>query len=920
MAEAVVGALIEALLHKVAQEANVVISFKNNFQWLSEKLEDLKGFLKDADGKSRHNRSVNNWLHKIEDVAYDAEDILEECLLAESDADLRHCYCSYTQFLFRYRMGRRIKDVKDRIKSIHEDAEELKLYNDASHQDQTDDYTRISAQTYREKSSLLSNESQRVGIEEKIETIIGWLNDPQTRVIAVVGMAGLGKTFLLHHVFQRAKGSFSNSIWLSIFQDYSVKQLQCDICQKIGLSELKDVSVEAAAESIHGRLQRQRSLIVLDDVWREDDLVRRIGMPDERNCKIVISSRMREVCTTMGSRVYDMELLSEENSWKLLCFHAFPDCGQTPPQEVEEVARAIEKKCGRLPLAVTTVAAAMASIKRLPNEWNFRLRRLMEVVIADDIRPILRLSYDALPAYLKQCFVYCSAFPEDSEIDVDYVINLWIAEGFIQTENKEDIMGVALSYVKELTDRCLIEVSERSMVDSLLTTQLKIAKRLRMHDLLRDLSLSLAKESKCVFDGGKGSTQFLHPQETRGQRRISLRRSIPLTDKCPGLRTLLLTANRIIEDPIPARFIGNLKSLRVLDLSSTGIISLPESIENLKLLRFLNISHTKIRKLPNSVRGLKSLQYLDVSFCDDLEKLPEEIRELHCLKHLDATHITRLKSIMPYDVTRCRKLDFMPKGISELTSLETLRGVEFSLYEKNNILRIEDLKGLIQLRDLQLTSERELDVGSMIEGLVKMRTLCLHNASENKFLQLSDKMASLTELEHLRLEYYSVVPNFVCSFKNCLVLILYSCNCTDYPALETLLNLRILLLQGNRCCLKLRKEFGKSGGFPKLERLGLFYLTSLEEFPKLEDGAMPCLKTLRVWRCGRLKKRPDGIERLNNLEQIHVDDCGGWETMKAGEDRAMASVKSLMACMVMIMRKMADGTERLTIVKGGIEN
>eukprot|EP01018_Ginkgo_biloba_P026722 Gb_32662 [translate_table: standard] len=673
-----------------------------------------------------------------------------------------------------------------------------------------------------------------VGIEQKIAMIIGWLNDPQTRVIAVVGMGGLGKTFLLHHVFQRAKGSFSNSIWLSTSQDYSLKQLQCDIGQKLGLSKLKDVSVEAAAESIHGRLQGQRSLIVLDDVWTEDDLLRRIGLPVESNCKIVISSRMREVCTNMGARVYDMKLLSEENSWKLFCFHAFPDCGKTPPREIEEVARAVEKKCGRLPLAVKTVAASMACIKKLPNEWNFRLRRLNEVEIPNDVMLILRLSYDALPAYLKHCFVYCSAFPEDSEIDVEYLINLWIAERFIHTENKEDLMDVALSYVNELTDRCLIEVSEIFVEGG----ELQFGKGLRMHDLLRGLSLSLAKENKCVFDAGKGSPQFLHSQETRGQRRISLRRgeerSIPLTNNCPGLRTLLLTANRIIEDPIPARFIGNLKSLRVLDLSSTGICSLPKSIENLKLLRFLNLSHTKIRELTNSVRGLKSLQYFDVSFCRYLERLPEEIRELHCLKHLDASH--------------CRtSLDFMPRRISKLTSLETLRGVEFSSFEKfiKNALRIEDLKGLIQLRDLQLTSEPKLDVGSMIEGLVKMRTLSLCNASTGKMevpsVFLLEKMASLKELEHLQLHTYSVVANCVCGFQNLL-----------------------------------------SGGFPKLERLELMHFASLEEFPKLEDGAMPCLKSLTVHYCPGLKKSPDGIERLINLEEIDVDGCGRWETMKAG--------------------------------------
>eukprot|EP01018_Ginkgo_biloba_P014683 Gb_01302 [translate_table: standard] len=182
MAEALVEPVVGALLHKVAQEANVVISFKNDFQWLSKKLEYLKGLLRDASGKSRHNNSINAWLHEIEDVAYDAEDICEECLLAESDAEIsqRTNFSSYTQFLFRYRMGRRIKDVKDRIQSILGNATALNLVHNL-----TDDHTRIPAEAYRKKSSLLSNETQRVGMEEKIEMMMNWLNDPETRVIAV---------------------------------------------------------------------------------------------------------------------------------------------------------------------------------------------------------------------------------------------------------------------------------------------------------------------------------------------------------------------------------------------------------------------------------------------------------------------------------------------------------------------------------------------------------------------------------------------------------------------------------------------------------------------------------------------------------------------------------------------------------------
>ena len=48
------------------------------------------------------------------------------------------------------------------------------------------------------------------------------------------------------------------------------------------------------------------------------------------------------------------------------------------------------------------------------------------------IVPILALSYKDLPYYLKMCFLYFAAFPEDSTISVTKLFHMWIAEGFVQ--------------------------------------------------------------------------------------------------------------------------------------------------------------------------------------------------------------------------------------------------------------------------------------------------------------------------------------------------------------------------------------------------------------------------------------------------------------------------------------------------------
>ena len=45
------------------------------------------------------------------------------------------------------------------------------------------------------------------------------------------------------------------------------------------------------------------------------------------------------------------------------------------------------------------------------------------------------LSYDHLPAHLMQCFSYCKLFPNDYKINVETLIHLWAAQGFIKLSN-----------------------------------------------------------------------------------------------------------------------------------------------------------------------------------------------------------------------------------------------------------------------------------------------------------------------------------------------------------------------------------------------------------------------------------------------------------------------------------------------------
>lgn len=73
--------------------------------------------------------------------------------------------------------------------------------------------------------------------------------------------------------------------------------------------------------------------------------------------------------------------------------------------------------------------------------------------------------------------------------------------------------------------------------------------------------------------------------------------------------------------------IGNLTSLKCLDLQCCSITELPESIGNLNNLEYLNVNHTYIAALPESIGNLTKLKELHIGYTS-ITELPESIWSL----------------------------------------------------------------------------------------------------------------------------------------------------------------------------------------------------------------------------------------------------------------------------------------------------
>ena len=85
-----------------------------------------------------------------------------------------------------------------------------------------------------------------------------------------------------------------------------------------------------------------------------------------------------------------------------------------------------------------TSIASLLRTKASENEWrSFKSSELSKITREEenDISSTLKLSYDHLPSYLKQCFAYCRLFPKDYKINVETLIHLWAVQVFINLSN-----------------------------------------------------------------------------------------------------------------------------------------------------------------------------------------------------------------------------------------------------------------------------------------------------------------------------------------------------------------------------------------------------------------------------------------------------------------------------------------------------
>ncbi|KAI3940749.1 hypothetical protein MKW98_030068, partial [Papaver atlanticum] len=553
---------------------------------------------------------------------------------------------------------------------------------------------------------------------------------------------------------------------------------------------------------------------------------------------------------------------------------------QTP--NLTKIGKQIVAKCGGVPLATKILGGLMHS-KSDENYWQAILdNEIWEHVKGEEqVIRVLKLSYDHLAPHLKQCFAYCSLIPKGVVISRKRLIQLWMAEGFLNSSRPSTEMEkVGNEYFNSLLENSFFQDEQKHELGDI--------KSCKMHDLVHDLAQSVAKNECAIKDVNKTLQEG-----NCGIRRMVLFdenevSSFPkVSSKVRKLRTFICTTPKLIDNTYAMQILMNFSNVRVLSLSYSAISELPPSIAKLKHLRYLNLSNSQISKLPNSFTTLYNLQTLILKNCFALRELPRGMRKLTNLRNLIICKTGNGEWIPP-----------MPCKVRTLSSLQYLP--VFIVGNKNNGYGIEELRdlnllgGKLQLRNLEKVTGRKEAEGGKLYCKQHILRLGLHWTDNKSFSAVSRDESEVLEglqphqnLKRLGICNYagSKFPRWMMSpdnlLPNLVFITLENCSkCESLPPLGLLRFLKVLIIQGLDAVKNIGSEFYGSNSsnvpsFPSLEDLSIFRMASLVEWSHHVlsiSSSFPCVRQLKVKVCRKLMIMPT---RFPSLKVLEFEDCNG---------------------------------------------
>ncbi|XP_020254254.1 putative disease resistance RPP13-like protein 1 [Asparagus officinalis] len=762
----------------------------DELQRLKDALPRIRAVVNAAEsGQGEITGDLNKWLWQLKGAVYMASDVLDDLdyneiqKRVETDAagsgprgskvsgfisDSKRRVSKFSKRAFK--SDPTLEKLRGAVKRLSEVAAGVEVFNSLVTERNQQQQQQQQQEQLRETGPIV-RERDVLGRDGDTKEVLQWLlwapiaNEDHEGIslFSIEGLGGVGKTTLAQVVYgdDTLQSSFGIKIWVCVSTRFDVKKITGDILECAAQRRPDVGGLGPLQEALEALVSSKKFLLVLDDVWNDDDLSSwqtlfaplRCGL---KGSKIILTARSEEVAEMAtlalgGMANESMKLKPLDGNDFLSLFNRYAFAGTNPHNhgKLQSIGEQIAGRLGGLPLAAKTIGALLRS-NLDDSHWTNILQssRISDHgPQRDGVMPALMLSYYYLPKHLRPCFAFLSTFPQDHRFLKSDLVLMWMALGFIQqspqnlAQAPEDIGS---RYFDELAKLTFLEqydswINPSTQYDSWInpSTQGREEEYI-MHDLLHDLSSKVSHGECFTFVGDTSINQIpntvRHLYFETGD--LDLLKDM---DKWKNLHTLILKFNGYNDEHAVAfrQVFESLESIRVLRITIEEMEVLPCAIGKLRHLRYLSVDRGFTR-LPSSICKLYHLQVLA---CSSIATSPVLVlNNLINLRHLLPNHI-------PYG-----NID----GIGTLTSLQ---GLSLRAGAYNKLSELKDLRELQELRISGLRNQRHDEEVSLVQLHDKKRLQVLHldwnddsDAAEEyeKVLDCLHPPDSLKELEIAR--------------------------------------------------------------------------------------------------------------------------------------------------------------------------
>ncbi|PKU87559.1 putative disease resistance protein RGA4 [Dendrobium catenatum] len=920
MAEWLVGPIMEKIINACSDYLEEQVGWQTG---MKKELESLREnhpkiqavvFAANQAQISDQNPALNKWIWQLRDAVDEADDVLDEFEYMKhkqqltknmEETDQKRTVFSNTSFLIESaskirKVGERAFKIDPNLKRLAEVVQKLDNVSagvsnflpllDIAKQGQQEKQRQLSE--VRETGSLPTT-NDLIGRSKDMESVMQWLrkpsNEPRTSrfrnisLLSIVGHGGMGKTTLLQHVYEdEITKEFDLKMWVCVSNNFDVKRVMADMLESLKMQKPNLDSLNALQGRLKNEVNSKRFLLVLDDVWEEEEERYKSKWGNvlaplasgSFGSKILVTTRTESVALMFQKVIQDkqkpmtLEGLEEEECLELLNTHAFAvdDLDDQRKLKLKSITAEIVKKLSGSPLIAKVIGGDLNS-NLDEGHWTRVLDSVLEIIKLgqNDIMSVLRLSYVHLPEHLKSCFTFSSIFPQDYQFRKGTLVRQWIALGFIQPshiqgEIMEDIGG---SYFDVLVKKNFFDKFDNNF-----------GYYYKMHDVIHELAQSVSIH-ECLRV--EGSTKLPSPIP-KTLRHLYVKDINPYFIKeivqFKYLRSLFVSFLPSYQNICAlSEIFRALRSLRLLEIFGPPLKIIPEEIENLIHLRCLRINVTNFIMLPRSLSKLYHLQYIIYDWPINekgADFLPNDINNLCNLRFV------RFPKNCISSICEIGKLKFLQELI--IFDLRDASGYRIGELENMNDLCklgincLENVKDAEEACSAKLYAKRRLTYLSLRWNNTKLRNI-------NLYEKVLDKLQPPKCLSDLEIYRYMGARSAIWMNNVNLISNLEEINLTDCLEWETLPPfgqlpfVKSLKLENMPKVKWLQSKYNgndKYRAFPLLEVLHIEKLEALEDWFEAgvaaEDGYLfPCLIKLEIFGCPKLKELPSLPSKLKRL-------------------------------------------------------